>query len=380
MNNKPSIWKELREWRRYYKLSKQEKSIVFYAEHSGYFSYFEGIIKELTQKRNQSIIYITSDHSDHILQNNGVRIKPFYFNTILPLFMIFAKCKVFVMTLTDLNQFHLKRSINQVHYVYVFHAAVSTHMMYRFGAFDHYDSILCVGGHQVEEIRKHEEMQKLPAKKLVEAGYYRLERIYDAYKQFSNKSSCKKTILIAPSWGEKNVLESCGKQLVEILLQNDYAVIVRPHPETVKRTPELLRELSKKFGGNPSFRLETSVSGDESLLRADVLISDCSGIMIEYAFATEKPFISIDVPLKIKNPRYPEIGEPLELLLRSKIGRIVSIQEIDKIPAVILNLIKSKNKCRREIVKLRKQYVFNFGESSKVGADYILDLLFITAA
>ena len=74
--------------------------------------------------------------------------------------------------------------------MYLFHALVSTHMMYRYGAFDHYDSILCVGPHQVAEIRKHEEINKLSPKRLIEAGYYRLERIYQSYQKYlQNKSS-----------------------------------------------------------------------------------------------------------------------------------------------------------------------------------------------
>ncbi len=371
--NKPSLWKEIKEWKIFSKLPEKERQIIFYAEQGGYYSYFEGLISELIDKHKQEIIYVTSDFSDPVLQNP--KVKSFYFNSLLPWFMNFVKCKVFVMTLTDLNQFHLKRSINQVHYVYVFHAAVSTNMMYRFGAFDYYDSILCVGKHHVKEIQKHEMMHKLPQKKLIEAGYHRLERIYRAYQEPVEKNTGKKTILIAPSWGDKNVIESCGERLTEILLDQGYEVIVRPHPETVKRTPELLQRFSQRFGDNASFKLEKSVSGDGSLLRADMLISDCSGIMVEYAFATERPFISMDVPLKIKNQRYEEIGQPLELLLRSKVGTIVSMQDLDKIPAIISQLIKNRKRYQQEIIRLREQYVFNFGKSSEVGADYIMGLL-----
>ncbi len=377
-SKKPSLWKEVKEWKRLSKISEKEKSIVFYAEHSGYYSYFEGLIDELTKKYNQQIIYVTSDFSDPILETKNKKIIPFYFNNLLQLFMSFVKCKVFVMTLTDLNQFHLKRSINPVHYVYLFHAAVSTHMMYRFGAFDHYDSILCVGPHHVNEIRKHEEMQKLPTKALVEAGYYRLERIYQAYQNYVQNASPKKkkTILIAPSWGDKNVLESCGQQLIEVLLKKDYVVIVRPHPETAKRAPELLEKLGAMFNKNRHFTLETSVSSDESILKADVLISDCSGIMVEYALGTERPFISMDIPLKIKNPSYQELGiEPLELLLRSKVGRIVSMQDLERIPSIITGLLKNKEKYRQDILSFRNEHLFNFGTSSEAGAKYIMKLL-----
>ncbi len=366
-------------YRFFREIPKTEKMIVFYAEHKGYYPNFEGLIEELIGKYEQTLCYITSDPNDPILQTSELRIRTFYLNKLLPFFMVFINCKVFVMTLTDLNQSYLKRSINPVHYVYVFHALVSTHMMYRYGAFDHYDAILCVGPHHVREIRKCEELNSLPPKRLVEAGYYRLERIYREYQKYSRKESSsgdKRTVLIAPSWGTDNVLESCGERLADILLKAGYEVIVRPHPETGRRSPELMTLFDSKFGRNPNFTLERSVATDDSLLRADVLICDCSGIALEYAFGTERPVLFLDVPIKIQNRRFEELGiEPLELLLRSEIGVIVSRERLGTVPGVISNLVANSGAYRKRIVELRDQNVYAFGRSSEIGAQYIIDLV-----
>jgi len=91
----------------FFRTSKVEKTIVFYSEHEGYYPYFEGLIKKLIE-HGQTLCYITSDPNDPILQNPESRIKTFYLNRLLPYFMTIVNCKVFVMTLTDLNQFHLK--------------------------------------------------------------------------------------------------------------------------------------------------------------------------------------------------------------------------------------------------------------------------------
>lgn len=116
--------KELLNLFRFWRMGADEKQILFYAEHEGYYPSFEGLIEELTNN-NHSICYLTSDSKDPILQASNQHIKSFYLRTLLPFFMAFMKCKVFIMTLTDLNQFHLKRSTNPVHYVYVFHSMVS---------------------------------------------------------------------------------------------------------------------------------------------------------------------------------------------------------------------------------------------------------------
>jgi hypothetical protein len=371
--------KEIAHYRRFKKLSVQDRSIVFYAEHSGYYPYFEGIIKKLTDECDRTLCYITSDRHDPILRNTNPRIKTFYLNKLLPFFMAFVDCKIFVMTLTDLNKFHLKRSINPVHYLYVFHALVSTHMVYRYGAFDHYDSILCAGPHHVEEIRQHEKLNNLPPKTLVEAGYYRLERIYQDYKEWVRQKPSqpdREIILIAPSWGVANVLESCGEELVGLLLREGYQVIVRPHPETVKHSPGLIAQLTTKFGKSPNFTLEKSIATHDSLLKADVLICDCSGVALEYALGTERPVLFLDVPVKIKNEKYRDLNiEPLELATRTKIGVIVKPEELATVPTVISQLVSTAPQYKNAIIKLREQYLFHFGKSAEIGANYVHRLI-----
>lgn len=374
-----SLLKEIGDFYRFFfRTPEAEKQIVFYSEHGDYYPYFEGLIDKLIGEHKRTLSYITSDPYDPILNKSESRIKVFYLNKLLALFMAHVSCKVFVMTLTDLNQFQLKRSLNPVHYIYVFHSLVSTHMIYRHGAFDHYDSILCCGPHHVLEIRKLEALEELQQKALVEAGYYRLERIYDAYQKYSienSQSDANNTVLIASSWGRGNILEHCGERLIHLLLEAGYNVIVRPHPETLRHCPRLVTLLASKFDEDPGFILERSVATDDALLRAGVLISDYSGIAFEYAFGTERPVIFLNVPVKIQNQEFRELGiEPVELALRSEIGVIVSPNELEAIPQIVSDLIRSRAAYKGRIAELRKEYVYEFGHSSETGAQHIIDL------
>lgn len=371
--------REIADYRRFKRLSVQDRSIVFYAEHSGYYPYFEGIIKKLTTEYDRTLCYITSDLHDPILTKSDPRVRTFYLNKLLPLFMAFVDCKVFVMTLMDLGNFHLKRSINSVHYVYVFHGLFSTHMVLRPNALDHYDALLCLGPHQAEEIRRWERLNNLPPKTLIEAGYYPVERIYQDYQEHVRQKTSqpnRETILIAPSWGVNNILESCGEELVGLLLREGYQVIVRPHPETMKRSPRLITQLATKFGNKPNFTLEKSVATHDSLLQADVLITDWSSISLEYAFGTERPVLFLDVPAKIRNPRYKELGiEPIELSLRPEVGIVVSPERLDVVPQAIRQLVANKAVYKERSNELRNRYVYNFGNSADVGAKYIISIV-----
>ena len=361
----------------FWKTPIEHKSIVFYSEHEGYYPNFEGVIQELTNKHNKRLCYVTSDLTDPIFESSNERIKPFYIKKLLIIFMQIVNCDVFIMTLTDLNQFHLKRSYLPVHYLYIFHSLVSTTMMYRLGAFDYYDTILCAGKHQKKEIKLYEKQHGLDNKKLVDTGYYRLERIMDSYADYLSHpnppKNNKTTVLIAPSWGENNVLETCGLKLVNILLSSDCNVIVRPHPETVKRSKKLIEILSKNFFENPYFTLETSVFSDSSIIEADILICDCSGIAIEYAFGTERPVIFLDVPLKIQNQKYIDLGiKPIEVDIREKIGILLNPDQLNKMPDIISKLLKDKNDYKKQINNLRNEYVYSIGKSSDIAAREIL--------
>jgi YidC/Oxa1 family membrane protein insertase len=251
-------------------------------------------------------------------------------------------------------------------------------MMYRFGAFDHYDIIFCVGNHHNNEIRKHEFKYSKPEKKLFNAGYYRLERIYQSYMNYKNKPLNKKreTVLIAPSWGDENILKTVGIRLIA-LLKNKYDVIVRPHPEILKRTPDVINNLEVRFRGDINVKFEKSVLTDDSIIFADYLICDCSGIAIEYAFGTERPVIFIDVPVKIKNERFSELEiEPIELELRNQIGVILAPENIESEILQVMKKLKIQNKIySKRIILLRNHLIYNFNESSSVSAKKIVELM-----
>src|SRR5690606_24784158 len=140
----------------------------------------------------------------------------------------------------DLNTFHLKRSrVADVHYVYVFHAMVSTHSNYREYAFDHYDTIILTGPYQRPEIRATERSYGLPEKALVDYGYPRLEALIEDVSSWraSNQPAKERplSVIVAPSWGPTTILESMGARVIEPLLSAGFRVTVRPHPVTRRK-------------------------------------------------------------------------------------------------------------------------------------------------
>jgi len=365
-------------------LDLDERSIVFYSESSVIlYPYVEEVIREL-QNRDQKICYLTSSKHDPIFKNKSKNIKVFYIgdSEIEKMnFFLRLKAKVLIMTMPDLGSYHIKRSkVFPVHYVYVFHTITSTHMVFQKSAFDQFDSIFCVGPYQVQELRATEQLYNLKQKNLVECGYGlfdRLVRLRSSFTQqnFLSKNN-KKNVLIAPSWGKQNLLESTGIELIKILLDAGYHVTVRPHPMTVKKSSKLIKQIKEKFEKNPDFLLDTNTSSFEQLFSSYALITDWSGIGHEYAFVCERPVIYVDVPKKARNKKYDKIGfVPLEISIRSKIGEIISIQNLGSIPERIEFLYGHITDFQSKIKKIRDDTIFNIGKSGEAAANEIIRII-----
>ena len=376
--------KEDNDIEKFNELDLNERSIVFYSESSVIlYPYVEEIIEEL-QNRDQKICYLTSSKYDPILKNKNENIKVFYIGDSeleKMNFFLRLKARILIMTMPDLGAYHIKRSKEfPVHYIYTFHSMNSTHMEFQKDAFDQFDSIFCVGPYQVQELRATEQLYNLKQKNLVECGYGLLDKLIKLRSSFSEKKNFlknnKKNILIAPSWGKHNLLESMGIELVKILLDAGYHVTVRPHPMTIKKSPKTVKQILEKFEKNPDFLLDTNTSSFEQLFSSYALITDWSGIGYEYAFICERPVIYVEVLKKARNKEYEKIGlEQFEISIRDKIGEIVSIQNIENIPEHIKFLYAHINDFENKIQKIRNDAIFNIGESRKVTANEIIRII-----
>ena len=375
--------KEQKELEKFNQLDLDERSIVFYSESTVLlYPYAEQIIKEL-EKRDQKICYVTSSKDDPIFKNENKKIKVFYIGdgSIRSKFFWELKAKVLITTMPDLENYWLKRSIVfPVHYIYLFHTMDSTHMEFKKGAFDHFDSIFCVGPYQIQELRATEQLYNLKQKNLVECGYGLLDKLLKSkplhtQQNLASKNN-KKKILIAPSWGKQNLLETVGIDLVKILLDAGYHVTVRPHPMSIKKSSKIIKKIREKFEGNSDFILDTNTSSFEQLFSSYALITDWSGIGFEYAFVCERPVIYVDVPKKAQNKEYDKIQfVPLEVSIRDKIGEIISINNLESMPERIEFLYGHVNEFQNKIKKIRDDTVFNIGESGQAAADEIIQII-----
>lgn len=373
------LLKTWREWRRFSALEDKERRVVFYCEDGASLAHLGPLVTRLTEAHGLSVCYLASSAADPWLAAAPPGVRSFYIGEGVVRTMLFSglRTEVMVMTMPDLETFYLKRSrAREVHYVYVFHSMVSTHMIYRHGAFDHYDTLLCAGPHHIEEVRRAEKVYGLKPKTLVEHGYARLDELLSARPSGLPELESIRRVLVAPSWGERGLLETRGEELITVLLDAGYRVVLRPHPITLRRRPRLLDLLRRRFPPGGDLSIETDIKGSDSFFNSDVMISDWSGAALEYAFARQRPVLFVDVPRKVNNPEYLRLGlEPVEVSLRDKIGVVVGADRIADIPVRLRGLEDRLGEFRENIGRLRTETVYNAGQSASIGASYIAGLL-----
>lgn len=354
------------------------KHLVFYSEESGFYKYYQGVIEYLLRNTNVVIHYITSDPNDAIfeLSKQEKNIKPYYIGEKrLITLMMKMDADIVVMTMPDLENYHIKRSYirKDIQYIHIPHGMDSLNMTYRKGSMDHFDTVFCVGKHQKEEMEKIESAYQLPKKTLVEWGYSLLDKMREDYSHSVKQENAQKSILIAPSWQKDNIVDSCLEGLLDSLKQADYKITVRPHPQHVRHQPEKMEYLKEKYANDANVEIQTDFSSSSTVFQSDLVITDWSSIANEFAFTTGKPVLYIDTPMKIMNPEYKRIDTvPINIWIREKTGRILKPEDVGAAASVVADMLAESEQYHDKIEAITQEYVYNLGNSAEVGAKYII--------
>src|SRR5262245_41727618 len=365
-----ALWQDWSSYHRFQKLPACARNIVVYSESYQDWHHLQPLIEFLVGTLSRTVCHVTSEPSVplppgrlglHTFRVGAGVLCTWLFQTL--------RADVLVLTMLDLGNFHLKRSLHPVHYVYVFHSMGSTHMVDHENSYDHYDTLLCAAPHHIEEIRRREQMKSLAPKRLVPRGYPRLERLVELAAARPPRPSGPPIALLAPTWGEQSTLHVCGERLIAALLSSGVKVILRPHYQTARLAPRLIEALVARFGSDPLFRHVDRMEEADSLFDSDLLISDWSAMAIEYALGLGKPVLFVDVPPRVRNPRYAELGlEPMEMRIRRELGAVLPLDRVSEAPRYVTELLRSGEDFRKRNAARREEWVFNFGRSGEVGA------------
>lgn len=267
---------------------------VIFSDDKRYWNVFEPVCREFNE-RGVDVVYMTASSDDPGIDNPYEHIKGEFIGEHNKAFakLNFLNASIVLSTTPGLDVYQWKRSKEVQYYIHMLHAANEVAGYRMFGT-DYYDALLLSGEYQIADVRYLEKIRNLPPKDLVKTGIPYMDEMVARLQADMQTTESERTVLLAPSWGESAIFQKYGERIIEILLETGYHIIIRPHPQSFTSEKELLDRLMQKYP--ESDRIEWNRDNDNFgvLKRADILISDFSGVIFDFSLVYDKPVIYAD--------------------------------------------------------------------------------------
>lgn len=351
---------------------KSYKKYVVYCEDKRYWTVFQPVIEEF-EKRKIELTYYTGSKDDAVFEKNYEFIKSEFIGTgnVAYAKLNMLSAGIVLMTTPGIQVYQLKRSKNVKHYSHIFHSCTDS-TMYRLFGLDYFDSVLMTGDYQADDIRMLEKQRELPAKELVTVGCTYLDVLKEKMAAIPEEENHEFTVLVSPSWGKSALLGLYGEKLLDPLVKSGMKVIVRPHPQSRISEKEMLDRLHERYKDASNLSWDNERDNIYSLKKADIMISDFSGIVYDYTFLCDKPVMYANAEMDLLPYDIYDTGhQPWAVTTLQKIGIPIKEEDFENIAEVIKNASDSP-----ELAKLRAHYKAeawqHIGEAGKLTADYMI--------
>jgi CDP-glycerol glycerophosphotransferase (TagB/SpsB family) len=183
------------------------------------------------------------------------------------------------------------------------------------------------------------------------------------------------TVLVAPSWGPSAILTKYGASLLDALVQTGFHIIVRPHPQSKLSEKGVLDALEAKYQGTDNLEWDYNPENLSSLSRADIMISDFSGVVFDYSFLFDRPFLYVNSEFDARPYDSYDIEEqPWIFRVLPEIGIELKVEDFGRIKDVLVTATEDSTLSanRRSARDVAWQYR---GESGERVAEYLIGLL-----
>ena len=346
---------------------------VIFSDSKRYWNLFRPICEEF-EKREIPLVYWTTSEDDPGLSVPYQFVKSEYIGSInravTRLNMMDAD--ICISTTPGLDVYQWKRSKNVKYYVHVWHGAGDA-TGYRMFGLDYFDAVLLSGDYQVKQLRKLEQLRKLPPKDLQVVGITYMDELLKKKEETGAAlKNDKRTVLLAPSWGASSILCKYKESIIEALLNTGYQIVIRPHPQSMISDSETVKPLIEKYPDSEQLQWNFDNDNFEALSKADIMISDFSSVIWDYVLVFDRPLIYADTEFD-KSPydacwldeemwvfqTLPTVGVPLN---RENLGRIKEV--IDA--AIRSEDLQAGRDAAREMAWQHR------GESARLTADYLI--------
>ena len=347
--------------------------IAIFSEGKSYLNTFMPVVNALINKEKY-FSYYTLDIEDPILKIRNKFLRRRYLGEGSAAFAKLNRtpCKVMLATTPNIGTpgYPMPRPAKTEFLVHVFHDPDGSIGYYKKGSLDNYDAVITPGDYAIESIRYIENLRNLKAKEIISLGL----PYWDIMLKNNNNNlnnNAKKTVLLAPSWGDKGFMANYDLNFIKDL-SLDFNIIFRPHPQSKKFEPELLNQAKDLIKSIPNAIWDEDIDPSSSLNNSDILISDTSAIRMDYAVIYKKPVISLEVNYK-NIASFEAADMPEELRANAdKFSVKVKSSEIKNIKQIIKSNLYNHNQANQAGVLTADNNIANLGTAGGHIADYLI--------
>lgn len=348
------------------------KKFVIYNEGKQYWNTFMPVVQEF-ENRGIELTYYTSAKDDPVFETSWKHVKAEFIGEGNS---AFAKLNMLsagfvLMTTPGLQVYQLKRSKNVKHYSHVLHMPNDA-TTYRLFGLDFFDSVLLSGDYQATDLRTLEEMRGINRKDLITVGCPYLDVYKKNIEEIPDEENHPFTVLVSPSWGDVGILKKYGEKLLDPLSRTGWRIIVRPHPQSKKSESEMLERLEERYKDNNNIIWDYERQNIFSLKKADIMISDFSGIIFDYTFLCDKPVMYVAGNMDLRPYDAHDLNKKLwQYEVLEKFGTELNENQFENIKEVIQSMSDSKELAEQRRIAKETAWMHQ-GNAGKNIADYMI--------
>ena len=352
--------------------------LVLFNEGAQYRSSFEPLLDEF-ERRGIAVTYLTLDREDPLLDRASDATTCMWLGPEAVAFSRMKRLttKVCGMTTPGLDVLQLRRSPSVDHYAYLIHSPTDKSFN-RTYSFDYFDSVIVCGEHQRRVLRTLEDLRGTTPKRLPLAGCLYFDRTKDAYEKALARAEPRGDgplrVLVAPTWGRNGLLSRYGANLLRPLLAEGHRLTIRPHPQSLKSEIEMIERLREEMGAQERCDWDIGSNGMDAFAGADILLSDISGVVFDFAFLTSQPVVTVDFPVDMRGFDANDLPfTPWDIDVLDTVGRRVGEGELDDLAGVLAE--EASDTARRDRIEaLRRSCLVNFGAAAAPTVNVLLKL------
>ena len=347
--------------------------LVIFSDDKRYWQTFEPVIREL-DSRSFDVRYMTASPDDPALQSAYPHLHAEFIGKGNKAFarLNFVKAELLLATTPGLDVYQWKRSRDVRYYVHLPHAANDATTSYRSFGLDFFDAVLLSGEYQETAMRKLEQLRHEPQKEAVIVGIPYMDEMVKRLESCPALPPHPRTVLVAPTWGASSIFNKYGTAFIDALIHTGYRIILRPHPQSFTADRELMDTLMSAYPDSDQLEWNRDPDNFEVLRRSDIMISDYSGVIFDFALVFDKPVICADTEMSVDPLDAWWLGEPLwTISALPRIGPRLTADQIGNLKALIDSALDdpSYTESRHEVRRETWAYP---GEGAVRTADYLI--------